>query len=298
MRLFRRRRPNDLIYLTPIQFENEQIPGDKIRMLYCDSKGKVLTAIIENSVYELAKIHAEQLQHANKDYAIVSIEIAPRESVPLAVGINPKQAVALEHILKHAIERGTVPDILKKYPKEIIRIGEPKREELKSLYKWAGNHTYSGQTPEALQRLPYYPEDHLEVTMPIYKAQCRYPLIVLKRLTPDERTPPDMQRLLTLDNDGDLVIVRVRLETIDEAVRNLEEWERINNIGGCIICSRHQNGFVINHMEVNELQRKALDSIPKDFEEIGSMRQPISADAITVLSRAKQYLPWSQGKAI
>jgi len=291
MRLFRRHRPNDLIYLTPIQLGNEQVPGDKIRMLYCDSKGNVLTAIIENSVYELARSHAEQLKHANKDYAIISLEIAPSEFAPLAVGINPEQVTALEYILEHAVGRGVVPDILKKYVKEIIRIGEPRREELKSLHKWAWNHTYSGKTLEALQRLSYYPEDHLEITMPIYKAQCRYPLIILKRLTPDELTPSDMQRLLTLDNDGDLVIVRVRLETIDEAERNLEEWKRINNLGGCIICSRHQNGFAINHMEVSELQRKALDSIPKGFEETGFKQQPISADAITVLSRAKQYLP-------
>ncbi|MBE9482237.1 MAG: hypothetical protein IMY88_01000 [Chloroflexi bacterium] len=291
MRLFRRHRPNDLIYLTPIQLGNEQVPGEKIRMLYCDSKGKVLTAIIENSVYELAKSHAEQFKHANKDYAIISLEIAPSESVPLAVGINPEQVTALERILEHAVGRGVVPDILKKYVKDIIRIGEPRREELKSLHKWAWNNTYSGKTLEALQRLSYYPEDHLEVTMPIYKAQCHYPLIVLKRLTPDELTPSDMQKLLTLDNDGDLVIVRVRLETIDEAERNLEEWERINNLGGCIVCSRHQNSFAINHMEVSELQRKALKSIPKGFEETGFIQQPISADAITVLSRAKQYLP-------
>jgi hypothetical protein len=291
MRLFKRHRPNDLIYLTPIQLGNEQVPGEKIRMLYCDSKGKVLTAIIENSVYELAKSHAEQFKHANKDYAIISLEIAPSESVPLAIGTNPEQVTALERILEHAVGRGVVPDILKKYVKDIIRIGEPRREELKSLHKWAWNNTYSGKTLEALQRLSYYPEDHLEVTMPIYKAQCHYPLIVLKRLTPDELTPSDMQRLLTLDNDGDLVIVRVRLETIDEAERNLEEWERINSLGGCIVCSRHQNGFAINHMEVSELQRKALKSIPKGFEETGFMQQPISADAITVLSRAKQYLP-------
>jgi hypothetical protein len=298
MRLFWRRRNNDLIYLTPIQLENEQLPGDKIRMLYCDSKGNILTAIIENSVYELARSHGEQLQYANTDYAILSVEIAPSESVALAVGINPEQVTALEYILGHAIERGEIPDVLKKYIKEIFRIGEHKREELRRLNKWAKTHTYSGKTPEALHRLSYYPEDHLEVTIPIYKAQCRYPLIILKRLTPDERTSPDMQRLLTLDNDGDLVIVRMRLETIDDAERSLEEWERINNLGGCIICARHQNGFAINHMEVSELQRKALDAIPKHFEETGSIHQPISADTTTVLSRAKEYLPSSQGKAI
>lgn len=290
MGLLGRHNLKDLVYLVPIQIGNEQLPENNIRMLHCDSKGNIRSAIIENSVYELARSYATQLERAHKNYATLSLEIAPGRSVPWAVEITPEQVWALEHILEHAIKRGEIPAILKKYPKEIIRIGRLKCEELNRDNERVGNFVFSGKTPEVLQRLAYYSEDAIEAAVPIYKAQYRYPLIVLKRLPPNEKTSPEMQRLLTLDSDGDLAITRLPLEAIDEAERNLEEWKRISKSEGCIIYSRHQDSFTISNLEISELQTKALDLIAQHFEETGYGQQPIPTDAQAVLARAKEYI--------
>ena len=290
MGLLGRHNLKDLVYLVPIQIGNEQLPENNIRMLYCNSKGDIRSAIIENSVYELARSYTTQLERAHKNYATLSLEIAPGRSVPWAVEITPEQVWALEHILEHAIKRGEIPAILKKYPKEIIRIGRLKCEELNRDNERVGNFVFSGKTPEVLQRLAYYSEDAIEAAVPIYKAQYRYPLIVLKRLPPNEKTSPEMQRLLTLDSDGDLAITRLPLEAIDEAERNLEEWKRISKSEGCIIYSRHQDSFTISNLEISELQTKALDLIAQHFEETGYGQQPIPTDAQAVLARAKEYI--------
>ena len=60
MGLLGRHNLKDLVYLVPIQIGNEQLPENNSRMLYCDSKGDIRSAIIENSVYELARSYATQ----------------------------------------------------------------------------------------------------------------------------------------------------------------------------------------------------------------------------------------------
>ena len=291
MGFVRRHSPNDLIYLIPVQIANEQLPEDKIRILFCDAKGDIRSAIIDNSAYELAKSCAEELEHARKNYAILSVEITPGESVPCAVGINPEQVWALEHILEHAIKRRKTPDILKRYLKEIMQTCELKRKELESQHERAKEYAFTGKTPEVLHRLPYYTEEYTEAAVPIYKAHRRYPIIFLRRLPPNEQTIPDTHRLLTLDSDGDLAIIGLPFEAIDEAERIFGEWKRVNKSEGCIVYSRHQDGFMTNYLGISELQRKALDSIAQHFVETGYGQQPISLDAQEVLARVKEYGP-------
>lgn len=287
MGLFSRRNPKDVVYLTPIQIGNEHLPKGKIRILCCDAKGTIESAVIDNSVYELAKRYVEELQRIHKYCAILGTEIAPSRFVPLAVEISSEQVDALNSILEHALKRGIIPDILKRYPKEIIKLGEGKRKELRSQYEQARIYPVSVETPEVLRRVADYPADGIDVAIPIYKAEYHYPLIVLKRLPPNEQTLPNVQRLLILDGDEDLAIIRVPLEMIDEAEEKLEEWKRKNNSDGCILYSRHSDGFVIGHMEISEFQRKALDMITSHFEKTGHGERPISIDAQTVLAKAK-----------
>ena len=284
----RRRSPNGLIYLTPVEIDNEKLPKGKIRILCCDAKGNIRSTIIGNSVYKLVKSYAEELERSRKNYAILSMEIAPDEAVPCAVVISPEHVWALQHILDHAIKRRKTPDILKKYLNEIVQIGELKREELKSQHEQAKDHVFSGKTPEVLHRLAYYTGDCIEAAVPIYKAHHRYPLIVLQSIPANEQTTPDMQRLLTLDSDGDLAIIRLPSKTIDEAVRNFEKWKRANKLEGCIVYSQHQDGFTISYLGVSKLQREALDLIALHFAETGYGQQPISTDAQAVLARARE----------
>ena len=55
MGLFRRYHYNDVLYLMPIRLGNEQLPKDIVRMLCCDDKGYLSSALIDKSVYELAR---------------------------------------------------------------------------------------------------------------------------------------------------------------------------------------------------------------------------------------------------
>ena len=279
---------NDVLYLTSIQVADEQLPEGKIRMLYCDAKGNLGSVVIENSVYELAKSNAKELESSNKNYATLCMEIAPGNSLPLAVAISSEQVWALENILENAIRRGEIPDILKKYPKQMLRLGEDKRQELKRQHEETERYPPSGAKPDVMERLADYPEDGIEAAIPIYKAEHRYPLVVLKRLPPNEQTSPSIQRLLIMDSDGDLAIIRVTLEMIDRAEREFGEWKRANGTDGCIIYSRYPGGLVMSHMETSILQRKALYIIARHFEETGHGEQPISTDAQTVLDRARE----------
>lgn len=287
--LFPRRYHNDRIYLTPIQIVNEQLPHDKIRMLYCDSKGNILTAIIENTAYEMAKTKVDELRRTNKNYAILDIETAPGRLVPLAVPISPEQVSALNLILDHAINKGAIPGVLKRYPKEIIGIGRLQHEELKSQQEPARNHISSEKIPEALQKLTYFPGDYMQVVAPLYKAKYRYPLVVLKHLMPDTDTPKNVRRLLTIDGEGDLVIIGIQEEMIDKAEEILEEWKRVKDSDRCIIISKDQGGLGISYMEINELQRKALESVVQKFEEARYLQDSIASDVMTVISRANNY---------
>jgi len=278
---------NDVIYLVPVKMGDEQLTAAQVRMLCCDGGGNLVTVVIESSVYELAKSHAKELASARKNYAILGLEIAPGQSFPWAIAINSEQVWALESILEHALKRGLVPDIMKKYIKQIIKLGESKRKELMTQNAPAESDSPSGTTPEILQRLVYGVEDTIEVSVPIYKARHQYPLVVLKRLAPDEQTGPEMQRILILDNDGDLAIIRVPLEAVDEAERDFEEWKIKSKSEGCIIYSRHPDGLVMSYLEISWFQRKALDLIAQRFEETGQEERPISKDAQEVLVRAR-----------
>ena len=278
---------NDVIYLVPIKMADEQLAAAQVRILCCDEKGNLVTTVIEGSVYELAKSQAKELANARKNYAVIGLEITPGQSFPWVVTINSEQVWALESILEHALKRGLVPDIMKKYIKQIIKLGEDKRKEIMMQNAAAESDSPSGTTPEILQRLVYGVEDTIEVSVPIYKARYQYPLVVLKRLVPDKQTEPEMQRILILDGDGDLAIIRVPLETIDEAERDFEEWKIKSKSEGCIIYSRHPGGLVMSYLETSWFQRKALDLIVQRFEETGRGERPISKDAQEVLIRAR-----------
>jgi hypothetical protein len=287
MGILRRNQPNDVLFLMPVRFADERLPKGKVRMLYCDATGKVYTSVINRSVYELAEDSARRMEHNHKSFATVGLEIGPSKFVPTSVEIGPKEVWALEHILEHALKNGRLPDILKKYLKPIIRLAEASREAVLSEYKKRWRRVYSGATPQVLERLPYYSENDIEISIPIYKAEHRYPLIALKHLSSDEPAPNNAQRLLILDSDGDLAIVKVPFTLIDRVEKDIADHSKKNNTNLCAIISKHSGGYTINYMVISQSQRKALDIITRYFQKTGYGKQPISIAAKTVLNRAK-----------
>ena len=129
----------------------------------------------------------------------------------------------------------------------------------------------------------------MQVVAPLYKAEYRYPLVILKHLAPDKNTPKNVRRFLTVDGEGDLVIIGIQREMIDKAEEILEQWKMVKNSDGCIIIYKDQDGLGISYMEISELQRNALESVVKKFEEARYLQDSIASDVITVVSRAKNY---------
>jgi hypothetical protein len=287
MGIFHRNQPNDVLFLMPVRFPNEKLPKGKVRMLYCDADGKVYATLINRSVYELAEDSAKSMEHSHKPFATLGLETNPGKFIPTAVEIGPKEVWALEHILEHAIKNGRLPDILKQYVKPIIQLGEASRETVLSEHKKRWRRVYSEATPRVLERLPYYSERDIEISIPIYKAEHSYPLIILKRLTLDESALHNAQRLLILDSDGDLAIVKVPFTLIDNVEKEIKEYHKKNSTNVCAIISKYSDGFAVNYMAISQLQIKALDTITKYFEKTGYGKQPISIAAKTVLDRAK-----------
>jgi len=288
MPLFRRNHSNDVLYLMPIRLGNEQLPENSIRMLYCDTRGLVNSAIIEKPVYRQARNGATKLKRARKNFATIGVEVAPGKIMPCTVEIEPEQVWALNNILEHAIKRRKIPDILKKYPREIIKLGETKREEFAQELEKAKHSAPVEPIPKVLYRLPYYQPDDIELSIPTYKARHSYPLIILTRLSSNEQTNQDMQRTLILDADGDLAIMRFPMELMDQAENVLQEFRTANRQDGCLVYSQHPDGLIMSHIALNRQQRKALDSIVQHFEKTGHGAQPVTSPVQSVIIRAKE----------
>lgn len=288
MGIFSKNQPNDVVFLMPVRLAGEKLPKSKVRMLYCDAVGKVYAPIISRSVYELARDSAERMERSHKLFATLGLETSPGNYMPAAVEIGDNEVWALEHILDHALKKGRLPDILKKYLKPIIKLGETSRDTVLAEHKERRRRVSSEATPRVLNRLPYYPENDIEFSMPLYKAEYSYPLIVMKRLPPDKHTPPHFQGLLILDSDGDLAVIQVPSQLTNAVEKVLNEHRQKSNRNVCMIIYKDLECLSIDYMVVSQLQKKALDTITRYYEETGYGKKPISATAKTVLTRAKE----------
>jgi hypothetical protein len=284
MKLFRSNNPNDVIFLEPVRKTGEKLLKGKMRMLCCDAEGKVYAAIINTIVYKLALVSVAKVESKYQDYATLGLEIGPGNFLPLVVEIGPKEVWALEHILNHARKSGTIPDVLRKELRQIIKLGESGRKA--ETRKTASIDT-PAVTPGVLTRLPYYSERDIEFSMPIYKASHSYPLVVLNRLPFDKQNPQDARRLLILDNDGDLAIIKVPMRLMTDSDKRLKDWTASTDIDACIVIGRGAKGLDINYLIISQQQKKALGAMARRFEETGSGEQPVTASTKKVLTQAR-----------
>jgi len=197
MAMFKKNQGKSVLFLQPVHITGEKRLRGRVRMLCCDASGKVFVTAVSRSVYVKASENAAIMKGRRKPFVTIGLANDTGKHTPVAIEISPEEAWALERILEHALKSGVIPDILKKYLKPMITRAE------------SSLGTPTEKTPKVLDRLPYYPPGEIEISVPIYKARYGYPLIVLKRLPPDEHTPRTDQKLLVLDSDGDLAAIRV-----------------------------------------------------------------------------------------
>ena len=287
MLLFHRKRPNHSLWLMPVRLRNERWPNNKVRILSCDVEGHLFTQLVGRSAYRRIKNEAQQMEISKNPYASIYWDTGVSRFTPVLVKIGEKEAWALEHILEHALRSAIIPDVLKSYPKEIIKSEEMKRKELLIEKSREARRTTSAISSKVLDRLSYYRKQDVEVSIPIYKAEYAFPLIILKLLLQAENTPAGKQSLLVLDSDGDLAVTTLPLERIKKAKRKLNNLRRKGK-EGYLICLRKTEGDSVDVMEISELQRQALETVTQYFEETGKVKQPLSDAVKKVLNKARE----------
>jgi len=285
MPLFHQNRPNHSLLLMPVRLGDERWPKNKVRLLSCDAEGNLFTQFLGRSTYQRIIKETQQMEASQNDYATIIWDTGTSRPIPLVVKIGESETWALNHILEHALRDAIIPDVLKRYPEEIIKLGELKRKELliekaKEIYK-----NTPATLSKVLNRLPYYRKHELEVSFPIYKVEYAFPLIILKRLPPVEDTPPGQQRSLVLDSDGDLIITTIPSELVDKAERKRISLHRKGK-EGYLICLKKPNGVSVDIMEISELQKLALENVTQYFEETGG-KQPLSGAIRTILNKVR-----------
>ena len=161
MQIFNRSKPRDVLFLMPVRMKNEKPNGSKVRMLYCDARGKVYASPISRSAYEAACVSSLEMRNRRRPFATTGIETTPGDFLPAVVEINERELWALEHISQHALKTGKLPDILIKHLRKIIRMGAIRRNTVisSSGRNKGKSGTYSAS--KALNRLPYYRESDM-----------------------------------------------------------------------------------------------------------------------------------------
>jgi hypothetical protein len=287
MALFKSNEPNDVLFLRPVRYEDEKMPRGKVRMLYCDTEGRLYASVMSRSIYTLAKRNVTSRGGSATPFATVGLETAPGRFIPTVVTIDEESAWALERILDHAMNNGTMPDILKRYVGPIIRRGATGREQLIAGRKRRRRRESVPLIPKVLNRLPYYPERDIEVSMPIYKASYHYPLIVLKRLPAGDRTAAQEQRLLVLDSDGDMAIVTVPVRLVRKMDLELATEEKKNGRPTRVLVVKRGDDVDIAYLPVSKEQQRSLETLTRYYEETGNSKYRMSNAVQAVLTRVK-----------
>lgn len=136
------------IYICGVEPEDELLTEDQTMFIFCDAKANMTTDIIDKSVEEDARHCVEQLNQKGKIAAVLYVEIVPGQSATFAVEIDGKLVRALAQIHSLALETGAIHDDLKKYPAQIIKLGESKRKELQKEYEQSSSLISGTPEPE------------------------------------------------------------------------------------------------------------------------------------------------------
>jgi hypothetical protein len=291
MQIFNRSKPRDVLFLMPVQLRGEKLAANKVRMLYCDAEGKVYTSQISRNVYDTARANTVEMQNRHRPYATVGLETTPGDFLPTVVEINERELWALEHISQHALKTGKLPDLLKKHLKSIINQGVARREAVVSEFKNNRLRNRMRKIPNVLNRLPYYRERDMEISVPIYKADYSYPLIILKYLS-NKNGSTSHSNLLVLDSDGDLATIKVPFKVAKDIEKKLSANNTGTNGSICAVVYQQPRGKTVSYLAINQAQKKALETITRYFEETGNNRRTIPAAVRALITLAgKRTIP-------
>ena len=279
-----------MIFLIPVSTPDEKLPRGKMRMLYCDAMGKVYTTLLDKTVYKVICEDIEKYEVNNRCYATIGLEISTGTYAPVVVEITTNESWTLSRALNHALNSGVIPEVLLKNIAHIIALGDTGRRKNNS--NGSGN-TKTGKLtiPGILDRLPYYLERDMEFSMPVYKAEHPYPLIILKSYSSGGHSSGNGHKLLVLDGDGDLAIIKIPFKLLDRAEKRIRCWAEDNNRDACLIMHNEEHQYFVDFLVISPAQRKALDIMVREYEKTGSGRKSLSVAAQRVISKAQELAP-------
>jgi len=285
MNLLQRHRPNHALLLIPVRLRSERLPYNKVKILACDAEGKLFTQTISKSTYRRINEMTQQNAVSFKNFATIYWDTSTSRSIPLFVEVSKSEIQALERILEHALRSTMIPDILKRYPKDIIKKAEKTHQE--QLIKNIGQKSLEdpSSSSKILNRLPYYRGPDTELSIPIYKARLRFPLIILKKLTQAQDTPSGKQRCLILDSDGDIATITLPSDQVNTGNKKLVKMKKTDK-RGYLICLDNLNGMSVDIMEISELQKQALENLTQRFEKTAKGKLVLSATVKGLLHEA------------
>jgi hypothetical protein len=281
--------PHDVLFLQTVSRNGEKSRRGKARMLYCDAEGKVFTSRASKSVHELAKEIAGRTARNHRPFATIGLETIPGRLLPVVVEISEKESRVLERISEHAAGRGKLPEPLKQF---LHRILTPAGAVFESVVPARRKHHHPGQleiTPRILEKYPGYHEHEISITMPIYKAAYRYPLVVLKKLAINDVTVPETISLLALDGEGDLVVVQIP-EKLSVRLENGSNNADRNGRNVPVLLRRQYTGLVIRLMPITQHQKESLDTVTRYYTNTSSSKHPISLTAESVIEQAREIV--------
>jgi hypothetical protein len=194
--------------------------------------------------------------------------------------------MGLENIVEHAVHRKIIPLILKKYVKHIIALGNLRSKEIMKNYVLNDQICSGLSSQNLLDNIKTSRGDmFVDKPIPTYKSHQRYPAIILKKMDPIDYSDKESQRVLILDSDGDLALSKVPAQPL------WSEERKFNLIGsdlyGCITYKQENDRFVFDHMILNRLQQKSLETILEQYEKTGRGERPIPLFAQEILCRAR-----------
>ncbi|MFO8143468.1 MAG: hypothetical protein R6T78_02195 [Dehalococcoidales bacterium] len=275
-----------LIFLLPVRIDDEILPEEMVRMLCCTETAEAVTTTISRSTFEIIKSYTRELERGNKRYAILGIELPRGCYVPFPVYIDSEHLMVLENIVEHAIHRKFIPYILRKYVKHIIALGNISSKEIIKNYV-LHDQLSSGLSSQSMINDIRASRGNMfaERAIPTYKAHNRYPAIILKKMDSIDHNDKETQRVLILDSDGDLAISKVPAQLL------LSEERKFNLISedlyGCVTYKQEGDRYFFDHMILNKLQHKSLNTILEQYEKTGTGERPIPLFAQEVISRAR-----------
>ncbi|OGO32473.1 MAG: hypothetical protein A2Z29_06625 [Chloroflexi bacterium RBG_16_56_11] len=257
-------------------------------MLYCDVLGDVHTSRPDRSVTRLAREIASRKARLQQPFVTVGLETTPGRYIPVIVAVGTGEARRLERIAELALRSGKLPAALKRHIRPFTRLAAASYETAVP----AGGRKKCLEPPEimtVLMEKPPFPERDIEITMPVYKADYRYPLIALKILPPDTQTLPGMARLLTLDGEGDLAVIGLT-DRLARGVKSNIEGSNGDRPLVSVLTAEKATGNSLEHMQVTRHQQESLVSLVKHYEKTGHSRQPLSLAAQSVVTGATLFL--------